>query len=304
MPGNNHKVVLRLLKLLFTTNHYTKHRIMQKPHIYIISLALIATSCSSDSDSSTPTPSIQTPDGYTLVWSDEFDGNELNASNWKSEIGGGGWGNQEKQYYTDGKNIGFEDGCLIIEARKESVGSNNYTSGRIISKGLREFTYGYLEARISLPSGAGTWPAFWMLGANNKSWPLCGELDIMEHVGKDPTMISHAIHTQEKNGSRGNQWSNKQTRANVENEFHTYAIEWIQDADQGCDCIKFLIDGEVSTTVWEKGGTASAESNWPFNHSFFIILNVAMGGTWGSTINDSALPTQMKVDYVRLFKKL
>ena len=273
--------------------------------------AIVLASCDDDSGQQSPsptTPPIDAPEGYTLVWSDEFESPTLDPLNWQCETGGNGWGNQEKQYYTDGDNIRIEDGCLVIEARKQTVGNNAYTSGRITSKGLYEFTYGYVEARISLPSGAGTWPAFWMLGANNSTarWPLCGEIDIMEHVGSEPTMISHAAHTKEKNGSVGNNWSNRQYVDGIEEGFHTFALEWKKEADQGDDCLTFYIDGVESATLWEPHGAASTTVKWPFNKSFFIVLNLALGGSWGGAIDDSIFdnPVEMKVDYVRLFKKL
>lgn len=245
---------------------------------------------------------------YKLVWSDEFEGSSLDLTRWNYETGGGGWGNQEKQYYTSRpENIRLENGSLVIEAKKEVYQSNNYTSARINTRDKATFTYGKIEARISLPSGKGTWPAFWMLGANLTSarWPLCGEIDIMEHVGSQPTMISHAVHTSEKNGSKGNNWYNRQTRNNVEGEFHTYAIEWEKDFNEGDDCISFYIDDVKSATVWEPHVNATIQQ-WPFNAGFFCILNLALGGTMGGTIDDTIFnnPTLMKVDYVRVYQRV
>lgn len=245
---------------------------------------------------------------YQLVWSDEFDETTLNTSVWNYETGGGGWGNQEKQHYTDRtENIRLEDGFLIIQARKENYGANAYTSARITTKGKTEFKYGKIEARISLPSGKGTWPAFWMMGGNYDiaRWPLCGEIDIMEHVGSDPRMISHAVHTSEKNGSRGNNWSSKKYFDDIENNFHVYAIEWEEKANEGDDCINFYVDGVLTASVWEQHVNSSPQ-NWPFNREFFIILNMAIGGTWGGTIDDSIFdsPVEMKVDYVRVYQRI
>lgn len=246
---------------------------------------------------------------YQLIWSDEFDGNSLDQSKWSYEYGGKGWGNRELQYYTDRpENIRVENGYLIIEARKETYTddagqSNNYTSSRIVTRNKAEFTYGKIEARISLPMGKGTWPAFWMLGTYTK-WPLGGEIDIMEHIGSQPTMISHAVHTYEKNGSRGNNWHKRLYPGNVEDSFHIYSIEWEKKQRYGNDCINFYIDGKKSAEVWEPN-VGSNMKNWPFNHDFFIILNLAIGGTMGGTVDDAIfnIPVQMKVDYVRVYQR-
>jgi len=244
---------------------------------------------------------------YQLVWSEEFDGTTLDLTKWNYETGGGGWGNQEKQYYTSRTdNIRFENGSLVIEAKKETYQTNQYTSARINTRDKVAFTYGKMEARISLPAGAGTWAAFWTLGSNIgvARWPLCGEIDIMEHIGSQPTMISHATHTSEKNGTRGNNWYNRQTRADVEGNYHTYAIEWEKKFNEGDDNITFYIDGVKSTTVWEPHVNATMQQ-WPFKLDQFIILNLALGGTMGGTINDAIFnnPVIMKVDYVRVYQR-
>ncbi|MFZ4724733.1 MAG: family 16 glycosylhydrolase [Paludibacter sp.] len=244
---------------------------------------------------------------YQLVWSDEFDGSTLDLTKWQCELGGSGWGNSEKQYYTDRtQNIRLENGSLVIEALKESYSSNNYTSARITTKNKASFKYGKIEARISLPVGMGTWPAFWTLGSNinTAKWPLCGEIDIMEHVGSQPTMISHAVHTSEKNGSKGNNWSVRKYFDNLENNYHTYGIEWEQNASEGDDNISFFIDGVKSTTIWEQHLNSKA-SNWPFYDANFLILNLAIGGTMGGSIDDAIFNNQvmMKVDYVRVYQR-
>lgn len=244
---------------------------------------------------------------YQLVWSDEFDGPQLDTGIWNIETGGNGWGNQEKQHYTNrSENLRIENGHLIIEARKEKYLTNDYTSARINTRDKKSFKYGRMEARISLPSGKGTWPAYWMMGANfaTARWPLCGEIDIMEHTGHQPTQIVHAVHTAEKNGSRGNNWSFKKTVADVENQFHTYAIEWEERANEGDDNISFYIDGVKSTTLWEPHVNATVQQ-WPFKQEFFFILNVALGGTMGGTIDDTMFdnPVIMKVDYVRVYQR-
>lgn len=145
-----------------------------------------------------------------------------------------------------------------------------------------------------------------MLGANfaTARWPLCGEIDIMEHTGSQPTTIVHAVHTADRNGSRGNNWSFKKTAGTVEGEFRTYAIEWEERANEGDDNISFYIDGVKSTTLWEPHVNSTVQQ-WPFKQDFFIILNIALGGTMGGTIDDGmfANPVLMKVDYVRVYQR-
>lgn len=244
---------------------------------------------------------------YQLVWSDEFNGTSLDLSKWSYETGGGGFGNQEKQYYTNRpENLRFENGSLVIEAKKEVYQTNNYTSARINTRDKVAYAYGKFEARISLPSGKGTWPAFWMMGSSitYARWPLCGEIDIMEHVGSQPTMLSHATHTYEKNGSKGNNWSSRKYLDNLENNYHTYAIEWEQKANEGDDNMSFFIDGVKSATIWEQH-VNSDDKMWPFKSDFFIILNLAIGGTMGGTVDDASFnsPVLMKVDYVRVYQR-
>jgi beta-glucanase (GH16 family) len=244
---------------------------------------------------------------YQLVWSEEFDGTTLDLTKWNIETGGGGWGNNEKQYYTNRTdNLRLENGSLVIEAKKEVYQTNNYTSARINSRDKVAYKYGKIEARINLPPGKGTWPAFWMMGANITAvrWPLCGEIDIMEHVGSKPTMISHATHTTEKNGSKGNNWYSQKTVADVENNYHTYAIEWEEKFNEGDDCISFYIDGVKSATVWEPHVNATLQQ-WPFKADFYLLLNIAIGGNMGGTIDDTIFnnPILMKVDYVRIYQR-
>jgi beta-glucanase (GH16 family) len=244
---------------------------------------------------------------YELVWSDEFDADTLDTDKWSYQTGGSGWGNSELQYYTEREdNLRLEDGYLVIEAKKESYSTNSYTSARITSRDKSYFTYGRIEARISLPSGAGTWPAFWMMGTNYTyaGWPLCGEIDIMEHIGSSPTMISHAVHTSDKNGTDGNNWYNKQTLSDAENNFHTYSIEWEENYNNGCDCIIFYIDGVKSTTLWQTS-VDSDSKDWPFDADFYMLLNLAVGGTMGGTVDDTIFDSDvlMKVDYVRVYQR-
>ncbi|KAA6344334.1 Beta-glucanase [termite gut metagenome] len=220
---------------------------------------------------------------YELVWSDEFEGTSLNTDNWNYETGTGnwGWGNDEKQYYTNrSENIKVENGYLIIEAKKENYSGSAYTSARITTQNKQSFTYGKIEARLSIPSGTGTWPAFWMLGSKG-GWPGCGEIDIMEHVGKEPKMLSHALHTKNKNGMNGQNWNQRSNLDDAENTFHTFTLEWVENNLAGYDIIRFYIDEKLTGASGET--LQNTIEDWPFNTPFYFILNLAIGGTWGGT---------------------
>lgn len=239
---------------------------------------------------------------YKLVWSDEFNGAAVDESVWTIQTGGGGWGNQEAQHYTNRlENLRVEDGCLVIEARKESYGDNDYTSARIMSKGKKEFCYGKLEARINLPSGAGTWPAFWTLGGRG-NWPNCGEIDIMEHTGNAPNRIFGTLHTaKDRSGSRSSRaYTGIQ---NIENNFHIYGVEWTQEEKEGKDVIRFYVDDIVYSEQVEE--VIDNDDYWPFNRPNYFIINLALGGTLGGNIHDDifANPVLMKVDWVRVYQR-
>lgn len=245
---------------------------------------------------------------YQLVWSDEFDGSALNTDVWNIEVNGNGGGNQEKQYYTDRlENLRVEDGNLVIEARKEAYNNREYTSARINSRDKRYFKYGKIEARIMFPAGGGTWPAFWMMGNDYRQvgWPKCGEIDIIEHVGNQPRMASFAVHTPNKNGSRGNNWSMRSYMDGLEENYHVYGIEWLEDDFNGMDRIYFTIDGERLAMTQEEAEHVDDNYYWPFNKDHFIILNLAIGGTMGGNVDDAifASPVQMKVDWVRVWQR-
>ena len=239
---------------------------------------------------------------YRLVWSDEFEGSTLNEANWTPQTGGNGWGNQEAQYYTDRpENLRVEDGCLVIEARKEQYEGNQYTSARIYSKGKQEFCYGKLEASISLPSGGGLWPAFWTLG-NRGGWPNCGEIDIMEYVGNAPNRILGTLHTlKDKYGSKSSRAYTGLT--NIENNFHVYGVEWTQEEKSGKDVIRFYVDDVVYSEQIEE--VIDSDDYWPFNRPNYFIINMAVGGTLGGNIDDGiwTSPRLMKVDWVRVYQR-
>ncbi len=245
---------------------------------------------------------------YKLVWSEEFEGTALNSACWNIEVNGSGGGNKEVQYYTDrNENLRVSDGNLIIEARKEEYNNRQYTSGRINTKGKVAFKYGKIEARIQFPKGGGTWPAFWMMGNdyNQVGWPRCGEIDIIEHVGNQPRMASFAVHTPKKNGMSGNNWSSRSYLDNLEEEYHVYGIEWKEDDYNGMDRIVFTIDGVAYATAQEEADHVDENNYWPFNKEHFIILNLALGGNMGGTVDDAifANPILMKVDWVRVYQR-
>ena len=175
-----------------------------------------------------PTTPIPTLPGWNLVWHDEFDGESIDPQNWTYDLGAGGWGNGEAEYYTSRpENARLENGMLVIEARQEMYEDSYYTSARLKTQGLQAFQYGRMEARLKVPSGKGLWPAFWMLGSNfnGSNWPDCGEIDIMEYIGKEPDLIFGTLHGPGYSGAMGfSQW-NRQTY-NIADDFHTYAIEW------------------------------------------------------------------------------
>ena len=249
---------------------------------------------------------IEVPDGYHLVWHDEFEeGTTLNPSDWTHEVKGSGWVNDELQNYVNhqtssGKAVTeIKDGSLHIHCFKE--GGKIY-SGRVYAHVNTGWQYGWFEARINLPKGKGTWPAFWMMPVNNdwntNPWPMCGEIDIMEEVGCVPNEVSSSIHTQDYNHTKNTQKTHAMKLANAEGEYHVYALEWTEDA------ITTYVDGKVQLSV-KKSVIGSGHNQWPFHYAFYPILNLAWGGSWGGMygVDESALPVTMSVDYVRVFQK-
>jgi len=222
-----------------------------------------------------------------LVWSDEFDGNgRINNEFWNYETGGGGWGNQEVQVYTTSSaNIAKENGILKITAVKESNGT--YTSARITTQNKIDFKHARIDIRAKLPSMAGTWPALWMIGSSFSSvgWPNCGEIDIMEQFA-NKTFVQATCHW-DNNGSHANY--GLPTNLSTPTEFHTYSIDWRQGS------IKAYLDDVVFFEM-------STNSTMPFDANFFLIFNVAMGGTNGGTINPNITSDSMEVDYIRVYQ--
>lgn len=242
---------------------------------------------------------------YSLVWSEEFDGDTLDTTNtWNIEINGNGCGNSEAQYYTDREeNVRLEDGNLVIQAYKEDYDWAEYTSARLTTSGKFDFTYGKIEASIDLPAGGGVWPAFWMMGYG--SWPSCGEIDILEYVGNNPGYIIHALHTSAKNGSNGLNWSSNPAVEDLEEGYHTFGIEWEECIYDTRDIIRFYVDG-VKTAEYYDPVTYDDNSQWPYTDEFYILLNLAIGGTLGGTIDDSIFDEDviMKVDWIRVYQRI
>ncbi len=247
----------------------------------------------------TPTPPVVTDTAKKLVWSDEFNTpGHPDTTKWNYNIGNGdgGWGNNELEYYTSSdSNARIENGNLVIEARKESLGGRNYTSARMLTQGKFDWTYGRFEIRAKLPKGIGTWPAIWMLGSNipQVGWPTCGEIDIMEHVGKNLNEINWSAHSKMYNWPMGTQKTNKAIIANVTDSFHVYKLDWSKAA------LNFYVDDALYLTVNSDGKNADY---YPFVVPQFLLLNLAIGGNMaGSTIDNSIFPVRMLVDYVRVY---
>ena len=245
-----------------------------------------------------PPPEWERP-GWEIVWHDEFDGTELDRENWTFDIGGNGWGNQEWQAYTDRpENVRLEEGMLVIEAREEPefVRGRSYSSARIKTQGLNAWQYGRIEARIKLPYGQGIWPAFWMLGEdlNKKGWPAAGEIDIMEFIGREPDHIYATVHAPGYSGGDGAGSNITLTPETLRNDFHVYAIEWEENE------IRWYFDDRQ----YFKLTPEDVPDQWIFDHPFFIILNLAVGGRWPGYPDDTTVfPQYLIVDYVRVYQK-
>lgn len=236
----------------------------------------------------------------TLVWSDEFDGESLNESDWNFQTGDGcdigicGWGNNELQYYQR-QNVAVSDGILRITARRETVGGKQYTSARINTKNKQDFRYGRIEARMKLPAGRGLWPAFWMLPTDEVygGWPQSGEIDIMEFIGREPTEVLGTIHY--GNPFPQNQFQGEEyelLEGKFPEEFHEFAIEWSPNK------INWFVDDILYST---KTRSDVSPFRWPFDQDFHILLNLAIGGNLGGNVDNTIFPVTMEVDYVRVY---
>ena len=258
---------------------------------------------SAQSTSGTPPP----PPSYVLTWSDEFstaNGSSPDSSKWVMETGGTGWGNNELETYTNRtQNAHVQDGNLVITAAKETyTGSDgvtrDYTSARIKTAGMLEQKYGRFEASVQIPQGQGMWPAFWMLGNNvgTVGWPGCGEIDIMENIGKEPDKVHGTMHGPGYSGSGGLGGTDTLASGKFADGFHLFAVEWEPNV------VRFYVD----STLYETRTPADLPpgTTWVFDHPFFIILNVAVGGDWpGPPDKTTVFPQNMLVDYVRVYTK-
>lgn len=255
---------------------------------------------------SSPAPPASSSTGWTLAWSDEFsgpDGSAPDPSKWTYDLGGGGWGNNELESYTNRlENSYIDGGNLVIQALKESYTgpdgvARNYTSARLKTQGLFSQRYGRFEARIKIPYSQGMWPAFWMLGDNvgQMGWPSCGEIDIMENVGKEPSTIHGTVHGPGYSGANGIAAAyTLPSGQRFADDFHIFAVEWQPHE------VRFYVDGDLYQTVTPS--SLPAGQTWVFDHPFFIILNVAVGGGWpGSPDSSTVFPQTMLVDYVRVY---
>ena len=240
------------------------------------------------------------PEGYTLVWQDEFNkGSELDAADWTHEVQKSGWVNNELQNYVNHKT---PEGSLVTEVRGGKLRitalkeNGKVYSGRVYAKVKQGWTYGYIEASIKLPKGKGTWPAFWMMPVNFRSWPADGEIDIMEEVGYHPNYVSSSLHANAHVHSNGTQVTHEMLCKGAEEDFHTYAILWTAKN------ITTFVDGKVQLSYDNRG---LGRNDWPYDDPFYVIFNLAWGGDWGGQqgVDESALPATMEVDYVRVFQK-
>jgi beta-glucanase (GH16 family) len=254
-------------------------------------------------------PSPPTISGWTLSWSDEFEGpagTRVDSTRWTFDVGGGGWGNQELQSYTDRpRNARLDgNGALIIDILREShVGPDgiprDYTSARLKTQGLFSQAYGRFEARLKLPWGRGIWPAFWMLGTDIPSagWPACGEIDIMENVGHEPGVVHSTVHGPGYSAAGGLGGSvTLPAGGRFADDFHVFAVEWESEV------LRFSVDGQIHQSLTP--AALPAGRRWVFDHPFFLLLNVAVGGHWpGPPDASTVFPQQMLVDYVRVYRR-
>ena len=245
-------------------------------------------------------------EGWALVWNDEFDGPALNLEKWSYEIGGHGWGNNELQYYSDDDSTAFiQDGKLVIRADlvPQGTGSSDnlryFSSARLRTSGKGDWRYGRIEVKAKLALGQGIWPAIWMLPTDwmYGGWPESGEIDIMEHVGYDPGRVHGSIHTGSYNHKINTQRGGSKLLDKISSKFYVYAIEWYEDR------IDFLIDDAKYFSFQNDG--KNDFNTWPFNQRFHLLINIAVGGDWpGSPDETTQFPTEMEVEYVRVYEKI
>ena len=260
-------------------------------------LSLVVAGCATPVTPLAAASTASAPAGWTLSWSDEFDGAALDRSKWTFDIGGHGWGNAELQYYTDRPdNVRVAGGQLVIEARREAYGGKAYTSARIKTAGLMEQMHGRFEARIKVARGQGIWPAFWMLGADigKIGWPLAGEIDIMENIGKEPAIVHGTVHGPGYSGEHAFGAPSPLERGAYADDFHVFAVEWEPGE------IRWYRDG----IHYHTARPDLVKGDWVFERPFFVLLNLAVGGHWpGNPDGTTVLPQRMLVDWVRVYRR-
>ncbi|MBN2388466.1 MAG: family 16 glycosylhydrolase [Anaerolineales bacterium] len=270
---------------------------MNRIRTFFLSLLIVGLILSSCISPGSPGSSEWDRPGWTLVWHDEFEGRSIDLENWTFDIGGSGWGNNERQFYTDRpENARIEEGRLVIEAREEEFLQRDYTSARLKTQGLHAWTYGRIEARMQLPYGMGIWPAFWMLGIDIEQvgWPASGEIDIMEHIGRDATHVYGTVHGPGYSGGGGVGHFTTFPAGSLSDEFHVYAIEWEPDV------IRWYVDEQQYFEVTPD----LLPGAWVYDHPFFIIINLAVGGNWPGAPDESTIfPQVLLVDYVRVYQQ-
>lgn len=274
---------------------------MKQLHLFIAALiALSLWACAKNNPPEPPDPAIPADD-YQLVWSDEFNYDGLpDDSKWSYDVGGGGWGNSEAQYYTNARlqNAEVKGGHLHINAIKEDSEGKKYTSARLVTRTKGDWTYGRIVVRAKLPEGIGMWPAIWMLPTDwtYGGWPVSGEIDIMENLGYLPYLIVATVQTQTYNHVQETHKNAILAILDCYSEFHNYILEW--EASE----IRVYVDSKLYFTFKNQG---TGFQVWPFDKRFHLLLNVAVGGTYGGAqgIDDRIFPQSMVVDYVRVYQK-
>ena len=269
--------------------------------LYIGSIIMFLSCCNNNgtSDDNNEKP----VDGYNLVWQDGFNYSGLpDSTKWIYDTEGNdeGWGNNEAQYYTDADqdNAWVENGTLSITAHKENFRGKEYTSARLMSKA--DWQYGKIEVSAKLPTGRGTWSAIWVMPGGwtykDGNWPDVGEIDIMEHVGHDLGVIHASAHSKDYQWQKQTQKTATISVSDVHSEFHTYILDWTPDM------LRAYVDDSL---YFEYKNECLGETKWPYDKAFYIIMNVAVGGAWGSLegIDKEAFPQTMEVDYVRVYQK-
>jgi beta-glucanase (GH16 family) len=284
-----------------TVSSFLIHRL--RPYLFAIVPIILSVHTGAQHTAAGLSPS----SGWVLTWGDEFngpDGSPPDATKWIVESGGSGWGNNELEYYTPrSENVRVENGNLVIEAIKQRfVGTDgvqrDYTSARLKSEGHFSQRYGRFEARIQIPSGQGAWPAFWMLGDDYHSagWPTCGEIDIMESIGSRSATIQGSLHGPGYSGSNPLTSAYTLPRGRFSDRFHVFAVEWEPQV------IRFYVDDRLYAT--KTPADLSGGKRWVYDHAFFILLNLAVGGTLPGKPGDSTVfPQRMLVDYVRVYTR-